>query len=65
MRIVFNLEYQTTFGEELVLNILKGEEAEKHVMGTLDGHHWTCELKKAEKFNDRINYYYSVVRGEQ
>ncbi len=64
MRIVFNLEYQTTFGEELMLNILIGEEAEKLVMGTLDGLHWTCELKKAEKFNDR-NYYYSVVRGEQ
>ena len=65
MRIVFNLEYQTTFGEELVLNILKGEEPEKHKLGTLDGIHWNCELKKTGKFNDRINYYYSVVRGEQ
>ena len=26
MKILFNLEYQTTFGEQLVLNILDGEK---------------------------------------
>ena len=30
MRIVFNLEYQTTFGEELALNILLDAPSEKN-----------------------------------
>lgn len=33
MRIGFNLEYQTTFGEELVLNILSEGKTEQHKMG--------------------------------
>ena len=50
MKILFNVEYQTTFGEELVLNILSGEEkATTHKMTTLDGYHWFCELTKAPK----------------
>ena len=65
MRIGFNLEYHTTFGEELVLNILSGEKTEQHKMGTLDGLHWMCELSKAVKTNTHIDYYYSVVRGDQ
>ena len=46
MRIGFNLEYQTTFGEELMLNILAEGKTEQHKMGTLDGLHWMCELSK-------------------
>ena len=37
MKIRFNLEYQTTFGEELMLNILAEGKTEQHKMGTLDG----------------------------
>ena len=44
MKIRFNLEYQTTFGEELMLNILAEGKTEQHKMGTLDGLHWMCEL---------------------
>ena len=33
MRIGFNLEYQTTFGEELMLNILAEGKTEQHKMG--------------------------------
>ncbi len=65
MKICFHLEYQTTFGEELVVNILSGEKTETHKMGTLDGLHWTCELSKAAKAGSHIDYYYSVVRGGQ
>ena len=46
MKIRFNLEYQTTFGEELMLNILAEGKTEQHKMGTLDGLHWMCELSK-------------------
>ena len=65
MRIGFNLEYQTTFGEELVLNILSEGKTEQHKMGTIDGYHWTCELSKAVKTSTHIDYYYCVMRGDQ
>ena len=40
MKIIFNLEYQTTFGEELMLNIKKENgETEQYKMTTLDGLH--------------------------
>ena len=65
MKIRFNLEYQTTFGEELMLNILAEGKTEQHKMGTLDGLHWMCELSKNVRTDKCIDYFYSVVRGEQ
>ena len=65
MRIVFNLEYQTTFGEELALNILTDGKTEQHKMTTLDGYHWLCELSKAVKTKTHIDYFYSVMRGDE
>ena len=80
MKLLFNLEYQTSFGEQLVLNIL-GENgmASTHAMMTLDGCNWTCELVWAgSHFSDLrsaplgqrrkgtyFDYYYSVCRGEE
>ena len=68
MKLQFNIEYQTTFGEELVLNVLSGEKTshkvEQHKMATLDGLHWNCELNKSVKTSAYIDYYYSVQRGE-
>ena len=64
MKIVFNLEYQTTFGEELVVNILLDGKTEQYKMGTLDGIHWVYELNKVAK-TTQINYYYSVMQGDQ
>jgi len=65
MRIVLNLEYQTTFGEELAVNILLDGKTEQHKMGTLDGCHWMCELSKTVKTNAHMDYYYSVMRGDE
>ena len=65
MRIVFNLEYQTTFGEELALNILLDGKTEQHKMSTLDGCHWTCELSKSVKTKTHIDYFYCVMRGDE
>ena len=65
MKLQFNLEYQTTFGEELVLNILSEKKQEQHKMSTLDGLHWNCELSKSMKASVCIDYYYSVYRGDQ
>ncbi len=67
MKLLFNVEYQTTFGEELVLNILS-EDADKtsrHKMTTLDGRHWFAELSKATKPGTYIDYYYSLYRGDK
>ena len=51
MKLLFNVEYQTTFGEELVLNILSEDTAKvsQHKMTTLDGSHWFVELSKVMK----------------
>ena len=66
MKLRFNLEYQTTFGEELMLNIKNGDEkVEVHKMGTLDGFHWTCEVSHSVKSASYIDYYYTVCRGDQ
>ena len=65
MRIVFNLEYQTTFGEELALNILLDGKTEQHKMSTLDGCHWMCELSKSVKTKTHIDYFYCVMRGDE
>ena len=64
MKVLFNLEYQTTFGEELVMNILLDGKTEQHKMSTLDGLHWTCELSKATQASARMDYYYSVMCGD-
>ena len=67
MKLLFNLEYQTSFGEDLMLNILSADDPSKvsqHKMSTLDGLHWTCELTKAMKPETYIDYYYSLQRGE-
>ena len=67
MKILFNIEYQTSFGESLVLNILPGEAAAKplqHKMQTIDGLHWFVELTKVLKPGMYFDYYYSVMRGD-
>ena len=67
MKILFNVEYQTTFGEDLVLNILSDDatKTSKHKMTTLDGLHWFVELTKAMKPGTYIDYYYSLIRGDE
>ncbi len=67
MKILFNLDYQTTFGEELILNILSEDHETKtseHKMVSLDGQHWFCELTKTAKPGTFIDYYYSLKRGD-
>ena len=67
MKLQFNLLYQTTFGENLVLNILTGNDTRKvdrHKMITLDGQHWSADVNMAAKAESFIDYYYSVERGD-
>ena len=68
MKILFNVEYQTTFGEDLVLNIRSAEDSAKvsqHKMTTLDGQHWFVEISKVAKPGTYIDYYYSLMRGDE
>ena len=66
MKLLFNLEYQTTFGEQLVLNLLSQDgSTEHHTMQTNDGLHWFFELKKTAKAGTYVDYFYSVWRDEK
>ena len=66
MKILFNLEYRTTFGEQLVLNIIgEGGKNECFTMDTLDGQQWTYTCNRVVKTGCCLDYYYSVQRGEQ
>jgi 4-alpha-glucanotransferase len=67
MKLLINVEYQTTFGESLVLNILPKDDAQeaiRHQMSTLDGLHWFCEISMKAESETYIDYYYSVMRGD-
>ena len=67
MKLLFNIEYQTTFGEYLMLNILSKDNASKvtqYKMSALDGTHWSYQLTKTAKPGTYIDYYYSVYRGD-
>jgi len=67
MKLQFNLLYQTTFGEVLMLNILSSDEGKKpaqHKMITLDGLHWTVDINMTAKTETFIDYYYSVRRDD-
>ena len=66
MKMLFNLEYQTTFGEELMLNVLNHDsDGKSYKMTTLDGLHWSCEVMLPAKTTAYIDYFYTLVRGEQ
>ena len=63
MKLKFYLDYNTYFGEEIVLNIVgAGGNVSKHAMTTVNGHTWTCEttLAPAAHSARSIEYYYSV-----
>ncbi len=60
MRVKFNIEYFTNFGEQLCLNLLvEGEKAKRHAMTTYDGHNWFVEIP-ITKEGDYIDYFYDV-----
>ena len=61
MKLRFNVEYQTTFGEQLVLNIKENSaKTTSYRMSSLDGYHWFYELNGRISVGEVIDYYYSV-----
>ena len=66
MKLLFNLNYRTVFGEQLVLSIMDGSaDAERFPMTTTDGEHWQVELSRSAKAGTHIDYFYSVFVGEE
>ncbi len=70
MNLQFHIEYQTVFGEELVLNVITSnrygeKETIPHRMETLDGMRWMCTLNNVIKNGPSLDYFYSVTRGDQ
>ena len=58
MRIRFDIEYRTIYGEDLFLNQLEPNgSAQAHPMSTRDGIIWSCELE----VEHAIEYYYTVT----
>ena len=49
MKLLFHINYQTVFGEELLVNVLqKGADGQKAVsqyrLATINGWDWHCEI---------------------
>ncbi len=61
MIIHFAIDYKTTYGEELVLNVQTDSSPTVYKMMTLDGERWTCDVHLS-KVSDRYTYHYSVER---
>ena len=66
MKILFNIEYLTAYGEQLVLNFIGHDgTTESHTMSTRDGHGWCFDYNMpAPQEDTTIDYYYSVKRGD-
>ena len=63
MKLTFVIEYQTIFGEEIVLNVHSEGTTKPYSMGTVDGRNWSCEITMPERAPHAIDYHYSVVRA--
>jgi len=69
MKIKFNVEYKTAYGEDIVLNVINNghpEQVSKHAMKpNSDGKSWKCDLDLKSN-GDHLDYYYSVEhQGQQ
>ncbi|NPD91848.1 4-alpha-glucanotransferase [Xylanibacter muris] len=67
MNIDFNLSYTTKYGEILVVNITGSSSKSldsQYVLSTSDGFNWSCRIDVPLSQGDFIEYYYSVVCGD-
>ena len=72
MRLIFNVIYETSFGEELMLNILPSAVggtgvSRQYRMSTVDGRCWTCRIDNYHNAGcPAIDYFYSVgIDGDE
>ena len=68
MKLLFHVNYQTVFGEELLVNLLHDGADEKtacqYRMATANGWDWDCEIN-VDNDTDTLEYYYSIECGQQ
>lgn len=66
MKIQFNLDYRTSYGEHLELVVLEnGTAADRYEMVCSEGEHWSVEVVRSAKSGTYIDYYYSVCDNQQ
>ena len=68
MRIVFNIQYNTRFGESLLIHLTDSDTEKERVYGmnTFDGKTWMCQIETAkDERSSAISYYYSVDNAGQ
>ena len=68
MKIKFNIDYKTQFGEQMMLNIVSTKEGKRKVssyhMTTVNGETWTYELNGRYTVGQVLDYYYSVKTSD-
>lgn len=61
MKIYFDIQYKTAFGEELLLNVEgQDESADSVLMFTRDGLNWSCDIDVPEDTYGHENEMYNV-----
>lgn len=62
MKLRFNLEYHTSYGDELVINVINKESniCQSFKMITLNGFNWSIELNDSMIPEEDFEYYYTV-----
>ena len=61
MKMNFNIEYGTVYGEQLILNIMDNGKVAQYRMDTADGLHWSCHINSQRLTKGKVlNYFYSV-----
>ena len=66
MRLLFNIEYLTQPGQQIVLcTLVDGQIEEQHTLTTYDGKHWMAQIEKEAKAGACIDYYYAVTDEQQ
>ena len=66
MKISFNIDYETVFGEEILLNVVERvkdmkDKISQFRMNNVHGKHWWYDLNKAASAqNSVIDYFYSI-----
>ncbi len=66
MNIIFNIDYKTEFGQEVLLNVVKGDSSTRYRMQSDDGQHWKHSIRISAAGTPFLDYFYSVeTHGEE
>ena len=68
MNLNFHIEYQTVYGQDLILNIVSEKKkgvpkVSEYRMQTIDGVHWDCQVSCVIGTGTSVDYFYSIENG--